>query len=401
MLFTAITENKILGNKYSVVSLFVSLAVISALVNMDSNNYDIYRYVFTHVADGTSLFKPYPYEYSDVNHYGPFFGMVIAPFAILPRPAGLMLWHLFLALSYYFAVRKSTFSWSEQLLILWLCANELYTALGLSQFNIIIVDLILLTFFFVENKEEHWAALCIVIGAFVKIYGLAGLAFFFFSAHKRRFLLAVLGWSVLCFCLPMLISSPEYVVSQYVEWYHSIVAKNHENTFAFYQNISAVGMVRKISGNSGYSDLVIIIPAMLVLLGSLLRTGQFGNRLYRRNILASVLMFIVLFSSGSESCTYIIAFTGTMVWYLSYPVRRGRLDICLMVFAIVITSLSPTDIFPSAIRKNLIQPYALKSLPVLIIWAKLCWETYTTDYGAVPCASRKPVARKESASGHH
>lgn len=380
MRWTAISDNKFLCSKYTLLGLFALLAIVSAIINRDSNNYDIYCGVFRHTIDGTSLFQPYPAEYHDMNHYGPFFSIVIAPFALLPRFVGLILWHLVLALFYYFSIRKSTFPWAKQLFVLWFCANELYTALSLSQFNIITVGLVLFSYYFIEKEQDHWAALCIVIGTFVKIYGIVGLAFFFFSHHKRKLILSLFGWSIVCFCLPMFLSSPEYVLSQYSEWRQSIFSKHSDNMFAFYQNISALGIVRKVSGNNDYADAWIIIPAMLMFLASYLRIKQFGNVQFRQTILASILMFVVLFSSGSESCSYIIALTGVVIWYFSFPRKRNRWDLCLLIFAFIVTSLSPTDIFPRTIRKELIQPYALKALPILLIWLKLCIETYIVDY---------------------
>ena len=62
------------------------------------------------------------------------------------------------------------------------------------------------------------------------------------------------------FVAPMLISSPEYVVEQYRLWAESLTSKNAENLFSGGQNISLLGMVRKISGSEAYSDLWLILP---------------------------------------------------------------------------------------------------------------------------------------------
>lgn len=56
------------------------------------------------------------------------------------------------------------------------------------------------------------------------------------------------------------------------------------------------------------------------------------------------------------------------------------MDIALMIFALIITSFSPSDLFPAFIRKSIIQPYALKALPVTLIWIKLMYELITKDY---------------------
>ncbi|MCR4918955.1 MAG: hypothetical protein K5928_03940 [Prevotella sp.] len=39
------------------------------------------------------------------------------------------------------------------------------------------------------------------------------------------------------------------------------------------------------------------------------------------------------------------------------------------------------DLFPKAIYRGLIQPYALKALPVALVWFKLSAEMLTRDYG--------------------
>lgn len=91
-------------------------------------------------------------------------------------------------------------------------------------------------------------------------------------------------------------------------------------------------------------------------------------------------MFVVLFSTGSESSTYIIAFVGVALWFVAVPWKRSRWDIALMIFAFILTSLSPSDLFPKFIRKIYVQPYALKALPVVLIWFKLIYEMMVRNY---------------------
>jgi hypothetical protein len=91
-------------------------------------------------------------------------------------------------------------------------------------------------------------------------------------------------------------------------------------------------------------------------------------------------MFVVLFSTGSESSTYIIPIAGVAVWYITVPWKRNKWDIALMVFVFVFSSLSSSDIFPKYVKTHFIMPYAIKALPVSIVWFKLCYELYTKDY---------------------
>ena len=361
--------------------LWLLLAVVAALMKMHShNNFLIFRGVFWHTWQGLSLFAEYPAEYWDVNHYGPLFSLVIAPFSVVPEWLGLLLWCICLTLFLYQTVRHSLLSNYQQVFVLWFCAHELLTALYMQQFNIAIAAIILLAFFLIEKERDTSAAFFIVLGTLVKLYGIVGLAFFFFSKHKLRFVLSLIGWGLVLFALPMLISSPEYIVGQYAEWIDCLAGKNTENLFADHQNISLLGMVRKISGSAAYSDLWLIVPGLLLFALPYLRFSQYKNASFRQTLLASVLMFVVLFSTGSESSGYIIALIGVVIWYTAMPVWRGKWDVGLMVFAFILTSLSPSDLFPAIVRRELVQPYALKALPVAIIWFRLCYEMLVKDY---------------------
>ena len=360
--------------------LWLLLPVIATLLKLSKhNNFLIFRYVYWHTIEQLPLYVAYD-EYWDTNHYGPFFSLVIAPFAMLPVRWGLFFWLIVLSLSLYYAIRKLPFPDRKRIFLYWFCAHELLTALFMSQFNIAIAAIIVATFYCIEKEKDIWAACFIMLGTFVKLYGIVGLAFFFFSKHKVKFLLALLGWALVMFVAPMAISSPDYIISQYVGWWDSLSAKNAENIFSGGQNISLLGMVRKISGCASYSDLWLILGGLIIFGLPYLRIAQYNYKAFRYALLASVLLFVVLFSTGSESSTYIIAFVGVGIWYWSVPWKRSKWDIALMVFAFILTSFSPSDLFPAYLRKEFVQPYALKALPCAIIWFKLSYEMCFRNY---------------------
>ena len=360
--------------------LWLLLPVIATLLKLSKhNNFLIFRYVYWHTIEQLPLYVAYD-EYWDTNHYGPFFSLVIAPFAMLPVRWGLFFWLIVLSLSLYYAIRKLPFPDRKRIFLYWFCAHELLTALFMSQFNIAIAAIIVATFYCIEKEKDIWAACFIMLGTFVKLYGIVGLAFFFFSKHKVKFLLALLGWALVMFVAPMAISSPDYIISQYVGWWDSLSAKNAENIFSGGQNISLLGMVRKISGCASYSDLWLILGGLIIFGLPYLRIAQYKYKAFRYALLASVLLFVGLFSTGSESSTYIIAFVGVGIWYWSVPWKRSKWDIALMVFAFILTSFSPSDLFPAYLRKEFVQPYALKALPCAIIWFKLSYEMCFRNY---------------------
>ena len=364
----------------TLLGLWLLLGVLAGIMKMHShNNFLIFRGVFWHTWQHVSLFVQYPAEYFDANHYGPLFSLVIAPFAVVPDWLGLLLWCIALSLFLYVAIRRSELTRYQQLFVLWFCAHELLTALYMQQFNIAIAAIIVLAFFLIEKERDTEAAFFIMLGTFVKLYGIVGLAFFFFSKHKVRLVLSLVVWAVVLFLLPMLISSPEYIISQYQEWYASLVGKNAENAESIAQNISFLGLVHRTTGLQ-FSDLWLITPALLLFAIPYLRLSQYKFVAFRQTLLASVLMFVVLFSTGSESSGYIICFVGIVIWYTAAPWQRTNWDIALMVFAFILSSLSPSDLFPAYLRKEWVQPYALKALPITLIWLKLCYEMYVKSY---------------------
>ena len=371
------------SNPRTLFGLWTLLAVVAGLTKIAPhrhNNFLIFRGVFWHTIQKLSLYDFYPTEYNDHNHYGPIFSLVIAPFAVVPEAIGLLLWLVVLALGMYYAVRRLPLEEGRQIFLYWFCAHELLTALQMQQFNIAIAAIIIGSFAAIERGKEVTAAFLIVLGTFVKLYGVVGLAFFFFVKRKPRFILALIGWSGVGFVAPMLISSPEYVVGQYVEWYERLAAKNGENTFSLMQNISLLGMIRKVSGSASYSDLLVILPGLVLFGLPYLRFGQYHHLAFRYAILSSVLLFVVLFSTGSESSTYIIPFAGIALWYTTSPWKRSGWDVALLVFAFVLSSLSPSDLFPRSLREAYVLPYALKALPPTLIWLRLSYELLTRDY---------------------
>ena len=222
-----------------------------------------------------------------------------------------------------------------------------------------------------------------MLGTFVKLYGVVGLAFFFFSKHKIKFIGWLLLWAVVMLLSPMLISSPDYVLSQYVEWSQSLLAKNGENVASIAQNISLLGLIRRISQCTSYSDSWVLLGGLIVFALPYLRIKQYKYEAFRYTLLASVLLFVVLFSTGSESSTYIIAFIGVAIWYIAAPWQRSRWDIALMIFAMILTSFSPSDLFPAYVRREIVQPYALKALPCVLIWLKLSYEMCRKEYAPI------------------
>ena len=366
------------NNRIIIISLWLLIALLSVLVKLDINdinNYKIFKNVYFHTIDKLPLYKEYPLEYFDHNHYGPIFSIVIAPFAMLPDYVGIPLWSLFNAVILAWAITLLPLKATQINAILWICLHELLTTLLGLQFNPLMTAIIILSFVYIEKAKDFWSAFFIVLGVFVKLYGIVGLAFFFFSKNKIKFILSLIFWSIVMFCLPMLLSSPEYIIQTYKEWFERLVEKNNENAgLNSYQDISLMGIVRRFFQDSSISNLPFLIGGVFLFGLQYLRIKEYKEVSYRLMLLASVLIFTVIFSSGSESPTYIIAFVGVAIWFVIQPKPISKFYISLLIFALILTSLSPSDLIPKYLKDNFIRPYALKALPCVLIWFAIVYE---------------------------
>lgn len=366
--------------KQTVIILYLVLALISGgkqYLHHTYNNYLIYKYVYWNSTDLKNLYLNYS-EYLDSNHYGPIFSLIILPFALLPDGLGMILWNAANVSVLLWGIFSLPLSSKKTIIIAWICAHETLTALFSFQFNIALTGLMLLSFSYLIKKKEVQSAFFIAIGTLVKLYGIVGLAFFFFSKNKVKFIISgILAFTIL-FALPMAISSPAFIIQSYYDWYVSLAHKNSINaSLTSFQDISIMGMVRRITRNVNIPNGPFLLGGLLLFALPYLRVKQYKNLGFRLMLLSSTLIFTVIFSSGSESPTYIIAFAGVAIWFMIQP--KNKWIIALFIFAFLLTSLSPTDIFPRSV-KEFVRLYSLKALPCIIIWLTLIYQMMKEDF---------------------
>lgn len=362
---------------WTLVTLVASLAKLKPARH---NNFTIFRTSWLHFAKQAPLYDAYPQEYNDVYLYGPSFAVLIAPISLLPEPISYLVWQLLLATILFLSIAYLPLSLEKRFFVGVFTLNEMVTGLMMQQWNVAIAALIILAFALNERGKEHWASLCIALGLVTKLYGVVGLAFFPFAQNKWRFVWSFALWLGLLLGLPFLVGGGDYALEQYHGWAEALSHKNQINLFAGEQNISLLGIIRKWSGSAEYSDLIPIAIGLIIYGLPFLRFKQYSSSEFRQTILASTLLFVVLFSTGSESSSYVIAFPAIALYFAQRYGALNKWDITLLAGAFILSSLSPTDIFPSLIRKNIIIPYALKALFPSLIWLRLSYDLLRKDY---------------------
>lgn len=249
---------------------------------------------------------------------------------------------------------------------------ELVTSLQNSQSNGLMLGLLVWAFVLLERRNLAAAALLVLLSAFVKVFGaVAFLLFLLYPRPGRAVAYSVLGTAVLV-ALPLLVVSAPDLAAQYQNWLY-LLRSDHSAS----AGLSVMGWLHTWFGV--YPNKTALVAAGLVLLVlPLLRRELHDSYRYRLWMLASVLIWTVIFNHRAESPTFIIAMGGVGLWYFSQ--KTTPINAWLAGLAFVFTSLSPTDVFPQFLRETLVHPFTLKAVFCIAVWAKLQVDLLALDY---------------------
>ena len=331
------------------------------------NNYVIFKQSFFHLIHLQDLYASYLHEQWDFYKYSPTFSLLFAPLAILPDIVGLIIWNglnaflLFLGVIYL-----PQFSQKSKIKILLFVLIELVTSMQNAQSNAMMVGLILLGFCYLERGHFFWGIFFIVLTVFIKVYGILALGLLLFYPNKSKLILYTSISSAVLFLLPLLAIGGAQLVFLYESWWN-LLKDDHTNSFG----LSVMGWLT--------SWFRITPPKMMVLLFGTLLLGlpllwwrRYSMYAYRVIWLASLLIWLVIFNHKAESPTFIVAVVGVTIWYYCKP--RGVVDLTLIVLVFIFTILSTTDIFPNYIQDNFFDPFAVKAVPCIVVWARISYE---------------------------
>jgi hypothetical protein len=376
---------KILENNNQVAFIWfglVFLTLLSAVLNHSLNNFIIFKQSFFHLQQQLNLYSIYPNEYWDHYYYSPTFAILVAPFALIPSLVAPFAWGLFDAGVLYFAIRKLPIRSFYQNGVLLLSVNEMMNASGNLQSNGLIAGLIILSFVFLLKQKEHSATLSLLVGFFIKLYGIVGLAFFFFSKQKSKYILYLLLWTIILVLLPLSITSPEFLLQSYKDWFASLSVKsNFDLTRDMYTNmvdVSIQGMIKRVFHLPTLNKFYFIIPGLILFASQYAKIKYFNHLVYQLYILCSVMLFLIIFNTGSESPTYIIGVVPICLWYVLQ--QKTTLVNTVFIIAIFFSSFSYSDLFTPWLRTYIMIPYALKVVGCFLIWVVILIQIHTKQF---------------------
>lgn len=358
------------------VFLFCLVAVHQYWLLNQYNNYLMFARPFHNLLLNKSIYGLHPNLYEDNYKYSPTFAWMMAPFYYMPDWLGTILWNLLntlvlLAGVWLYLSDEKDPAKQRRAALLIILMEALITAQNL-QSNNLIVGAMLLGLYHLRNERVWQAAFFFVLCGFIKFYGMAAAGFFLFYPKKPQFLLAMVVWITLFAIAPLTLIPPDSLLAEYKEWFDVIVVSK------LGLQVSVMGIAQAFFGmektDANYR-VIESIGATLFLL-PFLRFGLWKDRLFQRRMIAYFFLFIIVFNKMAESPTYVLAVTGVALWWVTLS-EPTQLDKILLALVIVFTSLSPTDIFPQVIQKQVFQPYNAKALACLLVWARVQYQIWT------------------------
>ncbi len=343
----------------------VSPAVVGDIRSaaIPSGNFEIFRTASRHLVQGMDLYAEYPAEHSDRFKYSPTFALLFAPLAWIPWPLALFLWSALNAWVLFAAVERALPGRAGLVSLLFLLL-EVLRGMQNAQSNALVAGLIILGFVALERTHAWRAAVAVMLGACVKIFPLAALAF----AIPRRMVLRTGAWAAAVAAalvtLPVLVTPPATLLAQYASW------RGVESSDARQRWFSVMELVHRWSG-AAWPNWPVQLAGTLALLAPLaLRRDRWDEPDFRALFLCSVLLYVVLFNHQAERASYLIAFTGATLWFAGSA--RERWETWLYALAFVTIPLMSTLIPGHFVRGRTATLYRLAA-PSLAIWLVIQW----------------------------
>jgi hypothetical protein len=145
----------------------------------------------------------------------------------------------------------------------------------------------------------------------------------------------------------------------------------------YFQDISVTGLIKRNLNSHFDGEIYVLASGAFIFFLKLIRYQYFKDLRYQLYFLCSVLLFVVIFSTGAESPTYIIAFPACCLWFVMQP--PSKIANAFFVFCLIVTSFSYSDLLTKYSREFSMQ-HSLKALPCLILWLVVVYQIITKQF---------------------
>ncbi len=374
--------SRLFSSRKNLIILYILLAIGASIQSLSSgtktyyeggieynkyNNYTIFEKSFHHLKNNQDLYAFYPNEHWDLYKYTPTFSAFFGLFSVFPDWFGLTLWNLLnaliLLLAIYYLPKLSD---TKKGIVLLILSVELITSLQNTQSNGLMAGLLVLSFGLLENKKLFLATLLLVFSIYIKLFGIVGFALFLFYPQKWKLALFSFFWTVILFIIPFIfVDYKQYLLL--LQSFSDLLVNDHSTSYGY----SVMGWLNSWFAMAINKNFIVALGVIIFLI-PFIKLREYKDIIFRYLALSSILIWVVIFNHKAESPTFIIAMTGAAIWFITS--EKNIINISLIIFAIILTSLSLTDLFPSFLRDGFVKPYALKAFPCILIWFKIIYD---------------------------
>ena len=334
-----------------------------------SNNLSIFRSASLNLLAGRDLYAAHPEQHLDFYKYSPTFALLFAPLAYLPFALAFLCWSLLNGLLLWYALDR-LLPERQATIALALLYLEVLLALQYGQSNALVAALMILGFVAFEGRRQLGAALSITVGAAVKLFPLAGLSLAALYPRRLRFGAIAVGVLAVAVVLPLVVIPPADLLAQYRSW-HAIEAKD-----TLLRGYSLMHYVHAWFGVNWPNWPQQAVGTALLLLPLALRSDRWEALEFRRLFLCSLLVYSVLFNHASESPSFVVAYAGIVIWYVSSP--PSPLRTAVMALTLLVMVVHDVDVVPRWVKYDILVTYRIKGIPGLVAWFVMQWELLVT-----------------------
>lgn len=340
------------------------------------NTYQIFKSAHEHLFTDQDLYSPHEEEHAYTYKYSPTFALVFGAFAKLPDHVGLTLWLLLSGLITLAALRMlPTLSTQKRLLFFLVIALDWISSTQGQQTNVLVAMLLLIAFASLEKDKPWLASLAIVSTLFIKVFGIAAVIFYLFYPKKVKLVGYTFLWIAVFAVAPFLVLDWQSVLGIYQDWIGQMAGDHRQ-----YSGMSIYGLIGNWSGWTP-PKVPLLAFGLLTLLSPLAQFGKWKSVEFRQLMLASLLIWVVIFNHKAESPSFIIAMTGIALWF--FTAQRGWMDKGLLLFALLMLSVLFTDLVPRPWRDFAFQHH-LKVIPAVVLWIRVVLELWGVGHQKMP-----------------
>jgi hypothetical protein len=347
-------------------------------------NFVIFKHSFQHLVEGLNPYMSFPSEQWDLFKYSPAFAVAMAPFQSVPDAIGLPAWGLLNALIPLLALfRLPVLNEKQKIFVAWVLLPEMVITLQNSQSNGLTLGFLLLAWVGLEQGKLLRASGWIMAAAFIKVFGIIAAVLVFLYPQPRKSVLLLMGWGVFFTLIPLVALSPSSLYQVYL-WWLELLQSDHAASIG----LSVNGWLESWFGLEP-PKLAITLLGLALFLASIFGrrlmkpAGRFSaDPVFRTTAWASLLLWVVIFNHKAESPTFVIALAGAGLWYVVSAKKRWMT--ALFWTAFFFSSISPTDLFPRQLREQIVQPWVLKAVPCIVLWAVVTWQLINWKKSAQP-----------------